>query len=571
MRNTVIVRAANRMSNRKTGDLNPRMGILPGICFSTSNGFAQKNSKSEARNSKQIERSKLEIRNKSFSRFGFRIFDFEFVSDFDIRDSNLWAKPPATALRLLRPALSQFPFAVGPALPVFPHSPSLPTLCFPLNVKRYPVEAKVGDLPTILSPFEREIAPMFGKKPLQRAFLAGALSLLWIVPEAQAQRRWFCIPRPDCVQDTTRPPIMEAPTQPPLTKEMAPEIAPEPTLQPITTAALGGATTSVPHMMGDFGGYCGRRVISTPVTRRVTILEANRAPAPPELRAGFQQVVVCDPITSRAGSGFKVADNESPKPTDRVFFTYNYLENLRGEGGFTPASQTIDFNIRRGRIIIADTPAVRVNPRSANVHRELFGFEKTFLDGDASVELRLPFFQTSGAGAFEADEFGDLTIVSKFALINDYDTGNVFSVGLAVTAPSGPPIQTIAGDINSTLLQPYVGYIRNRGNWYFQGIHSVVIPTHEADVTLLFNDLGVGYVIPGRRLAFVAPNVEAHVTTPLNHRDDNGAVHVSDFVTLTGGVHLGLGRSLVSLGVVAPVTSPRPMDLEAFVQFNFRF
>jgi hypothetical protein len=56
-----------------------------------------KNSKSDARNSKQTERSKLEIRNKPASRFEFRIFDFEFVSDFDIRDSNLWAKPTTAA------------------------------------------------------------------------------------------------------------------------------------------------------------------------------------------------------------------------------------------------------------------------------------------------------------------------------------------------------------------------------------------------------------------------------------------------------------------------------------------
>jgi hypothetical protein len=100
----------------------------------------------------------------------------------------------------------------------------------------------------------------------------------------------------------------------------------------------------------------------------------------------------------------------------------------------------------------------------------------------------------------------------------------------------------------------------------------VVIPTDSNDVTLLFNDLGVGYIIPttGQGLAFVAPNVECHITTPL---DESPVVRISDIVTLTGGVHLGLGQgnTILSIGVVTPVTGPRPMDIEAFVQLNFRF
>ncbi|MCI0639284.1 MAG: hypothetical protein L0Y72_30035 [Gemmataceae bacterium] len=173
-------------------------------------------------------------------------------------------------------------------------------------------------------------------------------------------------------------------------------------------------------------------------------------------------------------------------------------------------------------------------------------------------------------------------MILKFALINDFLTGNVFSAGLAVTAPTGPAIDTIAGDINSTLLQPFFGYIRTFGGFYFQGIHSIVFPTNSEDVTLLFNDLGAGYIFSPRPwgegfgvrgLAYVAPNFEVHVATPLNHRDGNGAVVASDFVTLTTGVHLGLGNgsSALSLGLATPVTGPRFFDVEGFVQLNIGF
>jgi hypothetical protein len=36
-------------------------------------------------------------------------------------------------------------------------------------------------------------------------------------------------------------------------------------------------------------------------------------------------------------------------------------------------------------------------------------------------------------------------------------------------------------------------------------------------------------------------------------------------------VGFGQGRTLLSLGIATPVTGPRPMDVEGFVQLNFRF
>jgi hypothetical protein len=66
--------------------------------------------------------------------------------------------------------------------------------------------------------------------------------------------------------------------------------------------------------------------------------------------------------------------------------------------------------------------------------------------------------------------------------------------------------------------------------------------------------------------------IEAHVTTPLNHRDGAGPIFVPDIVVITGGVHFGLfGNGTLSLGVATPVSGPRPFNVEGFMQLNWRF
>jgi hypothetical protein len=110
-----------------------------------------------------------------------------------------------------------------------------------------------------------------------------------------------------------------------------------------------------------------------------------------------------------------------------------------GIGGFTgfSVSQVRDFF---GTTTTTTVPAVVVTARRVDVHRELFGFEKTFLDGNASFELRAPVFQVAGNRGVEGGDFGDLTVLVKYALLHDRQSGDVLSVGLALTAPTGPGI-----------------------------------------------------------------------------------------------------------------------------------
>src|SRR5205807_614779 len=132
----------------------------------------------------------------------------------------------------------------------------------------------------------------------------------------------------------------------------------------------------------------------------------------------------------------------------------------------------------------------RVNAVGTNfgLHRDLIGFEKTFLDGNASLGMRLPFQQiTSGGnlGEIANHEIADITLIAKYAFINDRDTGNVLSGGLALTLPTADH-QVVLADGNalrSVLFQPYVGWIVNRGDFFAQGFHALVVPTDSRDVT----------------------------------------------------------------------------------------
>jgi hypothetical protein len=209
----------------------------------------------------------------------------------------------------------------------------------------------------------------------------------------------------------------------------------------------------------------------------------------------------------------------------------------------------------------------------------MIGFEKTFLTGNASFEMRLPFLQLEGDGSVSQQDIGDLTMILKYAFINNRETGNVLSAGLGVTVPSGadnvPGIGVI--DIHDTLLQPFLGYIFNGESLYLMGFTSLVVPSDSRDVTLLFNDIGVGYWLRLNRdesfIRGIVPTLEVHVTTPLNHRGlSNSPVGAPDEVSLTGGVHLLMPRGAdLGIAIVDPVTGPKPYAFEAVVQLNFRF
>jgi hypothetical protein len=261
--------------------------------------------------------------------------------------------------------------------------------------------------------------------------------------------------------------------------------------------------------------------------------------------------------------GYKMADNQSPRPLDRVYVAFNFFNDLNVGN---PASAGL---------------------RDVRIYREYFGIEKTFFDGNASVNLRLPVNSITARGTRPglgggSTAVGDLSILTKFALWQDRSSGDLVSAGMGIGTPTGP--SSFAGArytraANPAFVQPFVGFIKTFGSFYTQGFTAIDVPFDRNVVTVYYNDLGMGYYFPARDptrlITAVAPSMEVHVNTPLNHRggfnsnDPNATV---DIVNLTFGLTaVARQRTMVSVGLVEPVTGPRPFSGELVVLVNFFF
>src|SRR5205823_12169309 len=100
-----------------------------------------------------------------------------------------------------------------------------------------------------------------------------------------------------------------------------------------------------------------------------------------------------------------VAENDSPRPRDRAYVSFNYFDNYFGAANRRPGADLSDLRI----------------------YREQFGVEKSCLDGNASFGLRLPLntFQAdraSGPGITHT-ALGDLALIGKYVLLQCPSTG----------------------------------------------------------------------------------------------------------------------------------------------------
>jgi hypothetical protein len=278
-------------------------------------------------------------------------------------------------------------------------------------------------------------------------------------------------------------------------------------------------------------------------------------------------------------SDLKVAEGESPRPLDRVFFRFNFYNNV-DKSTWQDPSQPI---------------------HNVNLYRYVFGVEKSFLDEHFSLGLRVPFdtidaegkdfvLTTSGTRAVAGDDgfatthFGNINMIAKAALWEDRAQGNLISAGFSVSFPTASSTKINPGASVVTYVQPFVGFIWNRGNFFFQGFTSVALPVDGAESILLFTDLGVGYCIyrdtrPGAMLVAMSPTVEIHLTDPLRNADatvdsfgifDTLKVHNVVDVTL-GTTFEFLRGTTLGVGIVVPCTGPKPFDIEALAQLNYRF
>jgi hypothetical protein len=391
----------------------------------------------------------------------------------------------------------------------------------------------------------------------------------------------------------------------------------------LTAAGTTARPVELPNMYGDMGGLfnytpytqgitpAGQRVTLLPgqtqrfpagtvfnrdisafsVLRTGTVIQLPDIPLPPGFREklGERETLTATTLTSgqrsatdilvtgdvpKAHTGalpvntvrgaFKIAENESPRPVDRVYLTYNFFHDVNSS------------------LAVPGLPIT-------NVHRQTLGFEKTFLGGDASIGFRLPLLQLTGPSDLDRATVGDLSIVLKYALINNpfeptpdgtLSGGEVLSTGLVITTPTGGAAAFTAQDpqVHPTVIQPWVGGIVTFPRAYAQFFSSLAVPTDGRDTVFYFNSLQVGYLLyrdptGSRYLSSVTPLAEVHVNTPLNNRGIlRLPIAAVDQVSFTGGTTFGLGRrSFLNLGANVPVTGPRPYTVEAMAHLNILY
>ncbi len=219
------------------------------------------------------------------------------------------------------------------------------------------------------------------------------------------------------------------------------------------------------------------------------------------------------------GGGFG-GDDFNPCPTDKVDLNYTW----RDFGGF-------------------------------DVHALTLGFEKTFLDGRASIELRLPHFKDD-----LGSEFGDLSLIGKYAFRSN--ANSVISAGLELTLPTSE-------FSDSMTFEPFVSWTWvPHTNWVIQGYHSVSILPDEDFDPVISTDLTASYVIGLNAgwLKAIAPQVGLHYNWPTNLIGGG-----SEF-NLSLGAHLLLERGLTAtLAVGFPLGELEPYDTRVTAGLQWAF
>lgn len=324
--------------------------------------------------------------------------------------------------------------------------------------------------------------------------------------------------------------------------------------------ATSGPLSSAPNMIGDFFGDAG-----VPFYMDGTYV--GTAPMP-----------------GNAVPRYKMAENTSPLPQDRLYFDYSSYNN-------------VPLLNQRGP----------VNAYSA-------GFEKTFFNGLMSFELRAPMAATASNDVFldgstrtQSGEFGNLAGALKTLLIRREKF--ILSGGLAMTAPTAQNTQIFFNqqrpdplfsiESQSVHLMPFFGGLWTPNErWFGIGYIQVDVdvngnpvsgfypgsttPTAESlgryrDSTVLFADLGLGYWArrskdPCKFFTGLAYVLEFHLNQSLEGREvltapnfqvGTTAQNVS-FIDMTVGAHVELYKmTTITAAYCTPLTSDQDKQFDS--------
>jgi hypothetical protein len=292
---------------------------------------------------------------------------------------------------------------------------------------------------------------------------------------------------------------------------------------------------------------------------------------------------------------FKISENTSPLPRDRVYYMFNGFQ----QAGITADNRVIDVN------------------------RHTLGGEKTFWDGGASIEVRMPILQGLSAGQTpdgdlyndDGVEFGNLTLIPKFIISEGPDS--IWSAGLGINLPTAraasildpgtqQPLLTVHNE--TVNLSPFLGWLwlpsdRTYVMSYVQadfaaGGYRVTDGANNAvgtliDQNLFHFDVTVGqflYRDYNARLSGIAAQVELHYTTTMQDANPVGLgtgqlgnpFNRLDLLILTAGLNFEFwNASWLTVGCAVPVRGSqdpisglhpeRPFDAEIQVFFNRYF
>ena len=298
----------------------------------------------------------------------------------------------------------------------------------------------------------------------------------------------------------------------------------------------------------------------------------------------------------------KLVENSSPIPRDRVYFNYSYFKGAN------------------------------ITPERADVNRFTPGFEKTFFDQWASIEIRTPFagtisnVQTVDSGAcgglseYRDVEFGNMSVIFKSFLMQRETWG--VSAGMQVLLPTaesvyvngttqtGQPLNLVYVENQSVHTMPFVGAVwAPNDRWFNQamlemdvdsnGNPAYVNSTLDANVsgsqmasagrvlypTFMYLSFSTGYWIytsKGPGLTGFSPVMEVHVNQAMNQFQPINAYGYSlgndqGILSVTNGL-VGCNfewnrRSTVTFAYVTPLGGGLDRffdgELRAFVNWRF--
>jgi hypothetical protein len=294
------------------------------------------------------------------------------------------------------------------------------------------------------------------------------------------------------------------------------------------------------------------------------------------------------------GGSFNASENNTAIPTDRVYFIYN--------GFFNAASNSVGFGPTQ---------------QSQDIHRYLLGFERTFLDGNLSIDVRMPFvnsmqFENFGI-ASETGNIGNLTMYAKGLMLSDDSTALATGLGIGlptgsdveVTRTVGPTTQLLTIQNEAVTLMPFIASTMTLNDrWFVQSFSQVLFVTSGDPIVnngqsagvytaqnLFQSDIGLGRWLwqdsSQPYFTGLAGVVELHYTSTIQDSDavDLGfgnllsgeianADNRVDLLNLTSGIHAQLGpMSALRVGAVVPLKDApnRTFDSEIQVSFNRKF